>query len=168
MYKEVKFTEISRELLEQLIKGAFLTVRNSDRVNTMTIAWGSLGFMWNKPAFTVMVRYSRYTYELINTAEEFTVSFPLNGQLKKELQVCGAKSGRNIDKFKECNLVLKDGEKVNTPVIDGCDLHVECKIVFKHPVTEENLAETTKQRAYSQGDYHVIFYGEIVKAYIKQ
>lgn len=65
MYKEIKFTEMSKEILEQLQKGAFLTVKSDDKVNTMTIAWGALGFMWYKPVFTAMVRYSRYTYELL-------------------------------------------------------------------------------------------------------
>lgn len=168
MYREIKFNDLSKELLEQLQKGAFLTVKSGDKVNTMTIAWGALGFMWNKPVFTAMVRYSRYTYELIEKAEDFTVSFPLNGQMKKELGSCGTKSGRDVDKFKECNLTLKDGDAVNSPVIDECDLHVECKIVFKQPMDENYLDEEVKERSYANGNYHVIYYGEIKKVYVKE
>jgi len=168
MYREINFTELSKELLDQLQKGAFLTVKAGEKVNTMTIAWGSLGFMWNKPIFTSMVRYSRYTYELIEKAEDFTVSFPLNGQLKQELGMCGTKSGRDVDKFKECNLTLKEGEAVKAPVIDECDLHIECKIVYKQPMDENATCEEIKDKAYSSGNYHVLYYGEILKAYIKE
>ncbi len=167
MYKEINFTENSKELLDQLQKGAFLTVKSGDQVNTMTIAWGSLGFMWHKPVFTAMVRYSRYTYDLIEKAEDFTVSFPLNGQLKKELGICGTKSGKDMDKFKECNLTLKEGEAVKSPVIDECDLHIECKIVYKQPMDENAICQEIKDKAYENGNYHVLYYGEIVKAYVK-
>lgn len=168
MYKEIKFADSSKELLEQLSKGAFLTVKSGNDINTMTIAWGSLGFMWNKPVFTAMVRYSRYTYNLIEKSEDFTVSFPLKGQLKKELGLCGTKSGRDVDKIKECGLTLRDGETVSTPVIDECDLHIECKIVFKQPMDESFVTEEVRNRAYPQGDYHVLYYGEIKKIYIKE
>jgi flavin reductase (DIM6/NTAB) family NADH-FMN oxidoreductase RutF len=133
----------------------------------MTIAWGSLGFMWYKPVFTAMVRYSRYTYDLIEKAAYFTVSFPLNGQLKKELGICGTKSGKDMDKFGECNLTLKEGEAVKSPVIDECDLHIECKIVYKQPMDENAICQEIKDKAYENGNYHVLYYGEIVKAYIK-
>lgn len=45
---DIKFNELSKEMLQQLQKGAFLTVENGDKVNTMTIGWGSIGIMWNK------------------------------------------------------------------------------------------------------------------------
>ena len=45
-------------------RGAFLTVKNNQGVNTMTISWGYIGFSWNKPYFVAMVRPQRYTYEM--------------------------------------------------------------------------------------------------------
>jgi flavin reductase (DIM6/NTAB) family NADH-FMN oxidoreductase RutF len=168
MYKEIKYNELSKELLGQLQRGAFLTAKSGDRVNTMTIAWGSIGYMWNKPVFIAMVRYSRYTYEIIDNAQDFTVGFPLNGQLKEALSICGTKSGRDIDKFRECNLKLIPGHKVDTPLIDECDIQLECKIVYKQPMDGENLAEDLKKRSYPEGDYHVLYYGEIVGAYIRE
>lgn len=167
MYREVNYNEYSKEILNQLIKGAFLTVKNKDMVNTMTIGWGSAGYMWRRPIFTAMVRYSRYTYELIKDAEYFTVSFPLKGQLKKELGYCGTKSGRELDKFKECKLTLRDGEAVACPVIDECDLHLECRIIYNQPLDPKALPEKIDNSAYSDKDYHVLFYGEVVKTYVK-
>lgn len=78
----------------------------------MTIGWGNVGIVWGKPIFMVAVRYSRYTYDLIEKAKDFTVSIPLKNNLKKELTYCGTYSGKDVDKFKECNLKLKKGRKV--------------------------------------------------------
>ena len=78
MYKEIKITEVSREVLEGIQKGAFLTVKNQGKVNTMTIGWGSIGYVWSKHIFTAFVRYSRYTHEIINNSKDFTVSIPLS------------------------------------------------------------------------------------------
>lgn len=167
MYKEIRYTDLSKEMLEQLEKGGFLTVKNGDRTNTMTIAWGTLGYIWNRPVFTALVRYSRFTHELIYTAKDFTVSLPLNGQLKKELGICGSKSGRDMDKFKECGLKLQEGEKVESPVIDGCDLHIECKVVYKQEMEENNICDEIKEKSYPNGDYHVMYFGEIVKIYVR-
>jgi flavin reductase (DIM6/NTAB) family NADH-FMN oxidoreductase RutF len=168
MYKEVKISEISKEMIEQLQKGAFLTVSDGEKVNTMTIGWGAVGYMWNKPVFTAMVRYSRYTYEIIDKSQDFTVSFPLNNTLNKELGLCGTKSGRDIDKVCDAKLVLKNGELVNSPIIDNCELHIECKIVYKQGMDEAFLNEEIKNKAYPNNDYHVMYFGEIVKAYIKE
>lgn len=168
MKKEVNFDEISNDLLKQLQKGAFLTVKEGNKVNTMTIAWGSIGFIWNKPVFTTLVRYSRYTYELIDKADNFTVSFPVNNNLKKELAFCGTKSGRDYDKVRECNLTLAGSDKVASPVIDGCSLHIECKIVYKHGMEKENLCDEIRGSAYANDDYHVMYFGEIIKAYITE
>lgn len=168
MFKSIQYNEMSKEMLEQLQRGAFLTVKTEDKLNTMTIGWGSLGFIWNKPVLMVMVRYSRYTYDLMEGAQDFTVSLPLRGQLKEALSFCGTKSGRDFDKIKECNLKLKPGNKVNTPIIEDCDLHIECKIVFKQPMDEKLLAQEVKDRAYPKGDYHVMYYGEILDVYVRE
>ncbi|MCX7884586.1 MAG: flavin reductase family protein [Caloramator sp.] len=169
MYKEVDFFEYSKDILKQIERGAFLTVKHGEKVNTMTIGWGSLGSIWHKPVFIVLVRGSRYTYEIVEKAEDFTVSFPLKGQLKEELIGCGTKSGRDIDKFKEFNLKTREGISVKTPIIDDCDFHFECKIIYKQKMDENKLSdEWIKKTFYNNGDYHYVYYGEILKSYIKE
>lgn len=167
--KEIKYNELSKELLDQLTKGAFLTVKdNSGNLNTMTIGWGTIGYMWRKPVFMAMVRYSRYTYDLIENSKEFTVSLPLNNELKKELDICGTKSGRDINKFTECNLTPIKANTVNTPVIDKCDLYFECKIVYKQSMDPQCIISDEIHDLYGPAkDYHTLYYGEILTCYIK-
>lgn len=166
MYRKIQFPEYSTEILEQIKKGAFLTVKANDEVNTMTISWGSIGFMWNKPVFTVMVRHSRHTYKLMEKANCFTVSMPLHGKLKQELSICGTQSGKDINKFDQCNLTLKDGNEVDCPIIDNCDLHIECDVVYKSAMNSDNVEPTIIENYYPSDNYHVIYYGVIKDSYI--
>lgn len=167
--KKANYMDVSKQIEEQLPKGTFLTVKDKDgNLNTMTIAWGSLGFMWNKPVFTVMVRYSRHTHKLIENAEDFTVNFPTNNQLKKELAFCGSKSGRNLDKFKELNLEIIDGKNVKSPILAECDINLECKIIHKQTLDTSGMNEKVKNIYGDEKDYHVLYFGEIVSCLIKK
>ena len=112
----------------------------------------------------VMVRQSRYTHELIEKGTEFTVSIPVK-EMKKALGICGTKSGRDMDKISAAELTLLPGQAVSVPVIKGCGLHFECKIVYKQTMEPNLLDETNNKSWYANGDYHTLYYGEIVAAY---
>lgn len=163
--KEVMYNSNAKEVLEALSKGAFLNVSDGIRDNTMTIAWGSIGFIWKKPIFMVMVRHARYTHELIENADSFSVSIPLTTNLQSALGICGSKSGRDLDKFQAAGLTKLKAHKVNAPLIGECDLHFECKIVGKQKLTQEVLLPELDTAYYSNGDYHTLYYGEIMGTY---
>lgn len=163
--KHVHYAEHLPQALAQLPAGAFLTVQSGGLLNTMTIGWATFGIIWSKPILTVAVRFSRYTYEIISKSDEFTVSFPLTNDLKKELTLCGTRSGRDIDKFKECNLTAQPGQVVATPVIGECSLHYECKIVHKQDMEPGLLNSEIDGRYYKDRDYHTLYFGEIVACY---
>ena len=147
-------------------RGAFLTVKDDEnRVNTMTIGWGNIGYIWGSPIFTVLVRESRHTHELLENAKDFTVSVPLDNKMNKALGYCGSKSGRDFDKFKECNLDILDSKSVESPAIGNCQMIYECKIVYKHHMDPELLDSEVKGEWYDKGDLHTIYYGEIVNCY---
>lgn len=148
-------------------RGAFLTVKHEDKVNTMTISWGNIGYEWGKPIFTILVRKSRYTHELLEKANEFTISIPMSGDLKNELAFCGTKSGNDIDKIKHSKLSLKKSEKIDSPLIGGCGICYECKVVFKHDIDLETLDEEIKEKFYTDDPVHTLYYAEIVKCHFK-
>lgn len=158
--------EIGMEHLHK--KGAFLTVKANDKLNTMTISWGNIGFEWRRPIFTVLVRKSRYTHQFIEKSGEFTVSIPLDDEMKEALAFCGTKSGRDMDKFKQCNLKIQEGKEINTPAIDECGLIYECKVVYKQNMDLSVLGEGIRNDFYQDNDYHTIYYGEIVKCYLNK
>lgn len=149
--------------LESIEQGAFLTVQDGDRCNTMTIGWATLGICWRKPVLMVAVRDSRYTYGIIDAADDFCLSIPA-GDLRDEIFYCGTKSGRDVDKFKECGLKTRPAQKVATPIIDIPGLHVECKIIYKSAMNPAFLAEEL-HALYPEKDYHTLFFGDVVAYY---
>lgn len=74
-----------------------ISAGSRDKFNTMTASWGAFGFMWNKPAFFVFARPTRYTYQFMEARDEFTVCV-LPESERNALKICGTKSGRDCDK----------------------------------------------------------------------
>lgn len=166
--KEVKLSNVSDIILEEIARGAFLTVKKDDKINTMTIGWANLGRIWGLPIFEVMVRYSRYTHELIKDADSFTVSFALGDNLKDALALCGTKSGRDINKFEQCNLTPKYDDIVTSPYIAEADLHILCDILYKQPMNPRLVSRKLKERWYSDEDFHIMYYGHVKKVLLNE
>jgi len=141
--------------------GAFLTVSDGELTNTMTVSWGNTGFMWDVPYWMVMVRPQRYTFKLIERAADFTLSLPF-GTMKKELGICGTKSGADIDKGKVVEFV--PAKSVKSPVVNGCDIYYECKIIYRDIFKGAAVPPEVSARFY-KNDYHSVYFGEIVKQY---
>ena len=165
--KNVNYLSIAEKVLQQIkSEGAFLITKSQDdaKINVMTIGWASIGYMWKKPIMTVMVRKSRFTHHIIEKAESFAVSIP-GDDLKEALDFCGTKSGRDFDKFKECNLTIVPAQKIDTPIIDLPGFHYECKIVYKSKMNPDFLCKEYKEDVYADNDYHTFYFGEIVACY---
>jgi aminoglycoside phosphotransferase (APT) family kinase protein len=75
--KEVDYMAVAEKAMNQIKQGAFLTVRAGEALNTMTIGWATIGYVWRKPVFMVLVRDSRHTFGIIEKAADFTVSVPI-------------------------------------------------------------------------------------------
>ena len=135
--------------------------------NAMTIGWGFLGTMWRRPVFVVAVRLSRYTYKLMENSKSFTVCLP-NKQMKKILDFCGTKSGRDVDKFEKLGITANDGISVNSPYIKECPIHFECNIIYKNRMEPGQLDKEIEESVYPKKDMHVIYYGEVKGAYAIQ
>lgn len=165
MDNEISYSKLAAEVLQQLPKGGFLSVRAGEEINTMTIGWGAIGFMWQKPIVIVLVRYSRYTYDLIQKAQEFTLSIPLDNEMKKPLAMAGSNSGRDMDKFSALQLKAQPARCIASPAIGECGLIYECRVVYRQPMDPEMLDAGIKEKFYADEDYHVMYFGEILACY---
>ena len=162
-YTSVPYTTHLSETLDLLKNpGLLLVAAGKDgRPNAMTIGWGTVGIIWGKPIYTVLVRYSRFTFQVLGEADSFTVCVPAP-QHYDAVNFCGIESGRDYDKFEECNLTSLPSATVSAPGIAGCPLIYECKIVHLNDVIPEQLDAGIKASSYPRGDYHRIYNGEIL------
>lgn len=166
--KKIEFEDIQIELLKQLKKGVFLNTKVGDKLNSMTIAWGLSGYIWNKECFSVAVRYSRHTYEMMEKSEYFTISIPASGEMKKELGICGSKSGRDIDKFDETNMTATYLDGFPVPTIEECHIHILCKIAYKQSMEPSLIKANYVEKCYDDKDYHVLYHGEVLSVYMSE
>ena len=130
--------------------------------NTMTVAWGFFGVMWNKSMAVVVVRPNRYTYEFMEKYDTFTLS-AFNKKHKKDLMLLGTKSGRDGDKIGETKLTVISSSKVASPSFEEAELVVECKKVFQDDFKPENFIDQSIDKNYPLKDYHRMYFGEIIQ-----
>ncbi|WP_308510296.1 flavin reductase [uncultured Treponema sp.] len=131
------------------------------RPNTMTANWGGLGVLWNKNVATVYIRPSRYTKEIIDETDTFSLSF-LPERYKTALDYCGCHSGRNEDKFRATKL---DVEYMNgTPWIKQARLVLFCQKLYSQELDSfKFVEEKVCNQFYRKNDFHTIYIGEITK-----
>ncbi|UCG27541.1 MAG: flavin reductase [Bacteroidales bacterium] len=133
----------------------------SNHYNTMTVAWGYFGIMWNKPTAVVVVRPTRYTYEFINRYDTFSLC-SFDKSYHKDLNLLGSKSGRDGDKISETALTPGKSSKIEAPVFREAELIIECRKSYQHDFKPENFLNKSIDRNYPQKDYHRMFFGEIL------
>ena len=129
--------------------------------NTMTVGWGSLGVMWNKPFVQVVVRDSRYTFEFMELFDTFTLTaFP--DEYRPALQLLGSKSGRDGDKIKEAGLTPVSSVHVPSPAFEEAELIISCRKIYQDDMDPAKFKDAAIHEHYPDKDYHRIYFGEIV------
>ena len=130
--------------------------------NTMTVAWGYFGIMWNKPVAVVVVRPTRFTYEFIEQYETFTLS-AFDKKYKKDLSLLGTKSGRDGDKIAETKLSVVSSEVVAAPAFKEAELIIECSKIYWDDFKPDHFLDGSIHKSYPLKDYHRMYFGEILK-----
>ncbi len=143
-----------------------IAAQKEDKVNAMTASWGSLGVLWGKRVATVYVRESRHTHAFMEAAETFSIT-SFDASYKKVLNdIMGSKSGRDIDKIKECGFTVE--HLLDTPVFREARLAIVCKKAYSHPFVEAEFCDKSHlQTSYKNGDLHTVYIGTIESMYQK-
>ena len=136
-----------------------ITAGTKDQCNTMTASWGGLGVLWGKPVATVYIRPQRYTMEFVEGSEFFTLAF-FGEEYRKALALCGSKSGRDIDKVKECGFIVETAD--GAPYFAQADLVLVCRKAYWQDMDPTHFLDgEIDGKWYPEKDYHRIFIGEM-------
>ncbi len=176
MKRKIEVFEYANEIMHQLEKGVLVTTKNGDRENAMTISWGMLGIKWNVPMFMLYVRENRFTRTQLDGNPEFTINIPYGEYDKRILGYCGTKSGHSHDKISDLKLTLEESESISVPGIRELPLTLECRVVYRQIQDRSAIPEDYLERFYpedvdssyhsSNRDLHIMYFGEIVNAYV--
>ena len=135
--------------------------------NAMTIGWGGIGTLWQRPALTVYVAEQRYTKKFMDDSEYFTVmSFDVKDS--EVLNYMGTKSGRDGDKAQA--LGLHTAYTANgTPYYTEATMVIECKIMYAAPFDPQYFKSDVPKNMYGNfpAGVHSMYIGEVVNAWKK-
>lgn len=148
------FTKIGKEWM-------LVTASNGEKTNAMTASWGGVGVLWGKNTAFIFVRESRYTKELIDQSDSFSLTF-FDPSHKNALKYFGAISGRNEDKIENASMHINHHEGI--PFIDEGNLVICCRKMSATPILPEQFIDPNIQSQwYKKGDLHTMYVGEIVQ-----
>ncbi len=163
---DIDFRDAFLPTMEALSRdGALLVSRDGGgRPSGMTLSWATLGLIWGRQVFTVLVRPSRNTCRLIEEARDFTVNV-LPRELGSALDYWGKVSGRQEDKWRRTGLRPAPARHVSSPIVEQGLLHFECRVIHYHDLAPANLLADLIPAYYASDDYHRVFHGEILACY---
>jgi len=171
LFKQISAEEIGDNVFTLVGKNLVITAGKEDHYNSMTSSLGGLGILFKKPTTWCILRADRYTLEMIQKEQTYTLSYFPN-EYKKQLLFLGSKSGRESDKMKEVELT-----SVQTPSGDmsfkEARLIIECKLT---EITTTNPNDFYSQEAkdwineaYKEpNDYRKLVFGEITHVWVKK
>ena len=162
--KELKFNPMTLIGKEWMLVSA----GNEKSFNTMTAQWGHLGAIWNgdMPTSVIYLRPQRYTRTFVDKENYYTLSF-FDEAYKKDLMYLGTHSGRDEDKLAKASL---------TPVFSDDSVYFKeakmvfvCRKVYRGKLHEESFVDQDiLKKNYPEHDFHYVYFGEIVKAYVNE
>ena len=88
--KDNPFTLINKDWM-------LITAGNREKHNTMTASWGGVGELWGRYVSTIYIRPQRYTLEFVEREDYYSLCF-FGPEYRQALNLCGSKSGREVDK----------------------------------------------------------------------
>ena len=140
---------------------AALTTQAGDKINTMTVSWGGVGVCWGKNVATVYVRQSRYSKELMDAGEFFSITF-FEKHFHRSLQYLGAVSGRQEDKFKGAGLTVN--RHLSIPFVDEGNFVILCRKLSATLIEPGDFTDPKiEPDYYGKGDMHTMYIGEIME-----
>lgn len=128
--------------------------------NMMTASWGGFGILWGKPVAYCVIRPQRHTYKFMEKADRFTLSFYAE-EHREALNICGSKSGRDIDKAAATGLTPVAG-KHGGVYFGQARLVMECRKIYFSDLDPRNFLDPSIEGNYKAKDYHRLYVGEIL------
>lgn len=164
--KEIGIRELKENFVSMISdQWALLTAGKIDNYNMMTVSWGGVGELWGKDVCFVFVRPQRYTFNYMEQNEYFTLSF-YGGEYKKELGICGSKSGKDTDKT--ALIGFEPLEIGNSVSFKEAKITVLLRKIAYQDMNPDGFIDPEIMKNYAASDFHRTYVGEIVKVLVSE
>jgi len=132
--------------------------------NSMTISWGALGTIWNRPLVMVAVRPTRYTYVFMEHYPNFTLS-AFAPVYRPALNLLGSRSGREMDKIAASGLTPAAVPGCSAPAFMEAELVLVCEKMYWQDVNPAQMRDPSFYLDSAQPEPHRVYFGEARAAY---
>lgn len=129
-------------------------------VNAMTVSWGGIGILWNKPVAFIFVRHNRHTFNFVEKSDSVSISF-FDEKYRDELTKFGRVSGKDQDKFKDSPFHLTLDVDMNEYYIAEAKEVLKCKKIYSVDLTKDNIPEDVLNKSYKNEPIHRMYVLEI-------
>ncbi len=144
-----------------------ITAGQGEEINTMTASWGCCGVLWNRPVAVCFVRPQRHTYQFTEREERLTLSFFEGEAYREALRLCGRKSGRDCDKFREAGLTPGYTE-AGVPYPEEAAMVLVCRKLYADDLKKGCFLETELLSHYPIDDFHRVYVCEIEQVLVRR
>lgn len=86
----------------------------------------------------ISVRPERYSYDIIKNSGEFVINLTTSAMVR-HTDLCGVKSGRDVNKFSLCGFHAVPSQKVSAPLIEECPVSLECRVTEIKPLGSHDM-----------------------------
>ena len=108
-------------------QAVLVTAASGGKVNVTAVEW--ITPIGEKPPLLALsLHNTSLTLDLLSTSMEFVVAIP-TGKLRDAVLLCGATSGKFIDKFSEAALTQVKAKRVAAPLIMEAAANIECRVL---------------------------------------
>ena len=156
--KDNPFTLINKDWM-------LITAGNREKHNTMTASWSGVGELWGRYVFTIYIRPQRYTLEFVEREDYYSLCF-FGPDCRQALNLCGSKSGREVDKDAATGLTPCFDEAA--PYYEQARLVFLCRKLYRQDLEEGCFLDKGLLEKWYDNDLHRMFIGEIVKVLEKE
>ncbi|MDR3666046.1 MAG: flavin reductase [Ignavibacteriaceae bacterium] len=172
LFRQISPEEI-RDNVFTLVGKVFpvITAGKVDNFNSMTASGGGFGMLFKKPTTWCILQATRYTLELIEKEQTYTMSY-FPDEYKEQILFFGSKSGRDSEKMKEVELT-----SVKTP--SGDMSYKEARLIIECRLTEittpdpndfctQEAKDYLKEAYKDPNEYRKYVFGEITNVWVRR
>lgn len=130
MMRERMKTVTGREIAALLHPRLAVLVTCCDKegtANLLTVAWHT-PLSHEPPLLGISIAPARFSHGLIQETAEFAVNI-VGPSLRRAVEICGERSGREVDKFNLAGLETQPAKYISPPVLSAALGVIECRVV---------------------------------------
>ena len=165
-FHKIESSQLSKDAITLIGKDWMLISASKDGVaNTMTAAWGGLGYLWNKPVAFLFIRPQRYTKEFVEASDALSLTF-FDEEHREALRYLGRVSGKDEDKIKKVNFHTKWHNEI--PYFEEATITIFATKLYKQEIDPACfIDQKIIDERYPLRDFHTVYVVEIDEIYAR-